>query len=184
MIDKPNDLPRGRKAELTHIANMRRRIESTLSPNATEQFDDVLAWLDEELENLWVLVMDEHERSRRVTRLMPAKMPEVYPVGLDEVAQWAAKYWGIDFDLVRCPLRTKRVAGVRHVVLWFLNTMFGATLAEIGKLLNRDHSTVCYARDKINAERVRNPRLQKELTQMMNAFKAQYSVERADESVA
>lgn len=179
MRDKTNMLPKGRNAECQIIGNMRRRIDNVLSPDATEQFDDTLRWLDEELENLWMLVMDEHEMSRKMSRLMPANMPDVYPVPLEEVAEWAAKYWGVDFATVRCSLRTKRIAQVRHVVLWFLNETFGSTLAEIGKLLNRDHSTVCYARDKINAERRRNPRLQRELDAMSDAFRAAFAVEEA-----
>lgn len=184
MIDKPNNLPRGRKSEQALIGSMRRRIEDCLSPDATEQFEDVLIFLRDELDLLWVMVNDEHLRSVRLSRLMPARMPEVYPAPLEEVAAWAAKYWGVDFDSVRCPLRSKRIARVRHIVLWFLNEMFGATLAEIGKLLNRDHSTVCYARDKVKAERIKNPQLQRELSKMMAEFKRAFAVKEEDVTVA
>lgn len=49
--------------------------------------------------------------------------------------------------------RTVRISTARHVAAWALRRIHGRTLAEIGAILHRDHSTIRYAVERVEQDR-------------------------------
>jgi len=51
-------------------------------------------------------------------------------------------------DVIRGP-RKSSIIIARHLYCWFAMNLSGKTSIEIGNSINRDHSTVLHARDKV-----------------------------------
>lgn len=70
----------------------------------------------------------------------------------------AAHYGLTDADMVSHD-RHRRLARPRQVAMYLARELTGRSYPELGRMFNRDHSTVVHARDCIAHRRTRNPRL-------------------------
>ena len=66
-----------------------------------------------------------------------------------QVVNAAAAQVGVTPDAVMSDIRTTDVVLARHVAMYVLRTRHHLSYSEIGKLLDRDHSTVMYGYRKI-----------------------------------
>ena len=59
------------------------------------------------------------------------------------------RFYSIDEQVVRSNQKNKAVAEARHIIAYLLDTMLNLSSTDIGKELDRDHSTVLYSLNKI-----------------------------------
>ena len=61
------------------------------------------------------------------------------------------KYYSIDETILRGTLKNKGTAEARQVAMYLIRTMTNLSLPDIGKELNKDHSTVLYSINKVES---------------------------------
>jgi hypothetical protein len=59
--------------------------------------------------------------------------------------RFVAKKHRIDPELIQGPLRFKKIVAARHELWWRVKTEMNYSYARIGRLANRDHSTIIHA---------------------------------------
>ena len=59
------------------------------------------------------------------------------------------KFYSIDESVLRGTLRNRGTAEARQVVIYLIRKLTNLSTTEIGKELNKDHSTVCYSLNKV-----------------------------------
>ena len=130
----------------------------------TARLGKVLLYIEREMEGDadYESILREVEKRLEILRtdaigpsqLQPAKQfHEVPRITMEDAAAWAANYYGHTVKKLATSSRAARITLVRHTVMWFLVTRLGCGVAHVGKLLNRDHSSVCHARKRIDRER-------------------------------
>lgn len=50
---------------------------------------------------------------------------------------------GVSFDKIRSPSRKQELFYARTLFAWYCHNVMGMTLSSIGRLINRDHSSIC-----------------------------------------
>jgi len=61
-----------------------------------------------------------------------------------------AEYFGVSVQEILSRRRNRRIANARKVAMYLLWRETDLTIAEIGKMVNRHHSSVIWARNEIN----------------------------------
>lgn len=61
------------------------------------------------------------------------------------------KYYGVDEETLRGPQRGKGIMEPRQVAIYLIRTMLGTGTKELGKLMGRDHGTVCHSLKKVES---------------------------------
>ena len=67
----------------------------------------------------------------------------------EEVIEKVTKHFRVDQKLVRGKGRTKQVMIARQVAMYILCNRLGLSTTQVGIIMGRDHSTVCYALQSI-----------------------------------
>ena len=62
----------------------------------------------------------------------------------DAICSAVCRFYSIEDTVLRSTQKNKAVAEARQVAMYLMNTLGGLTTPEIGRVLNRDHSTVIY----------------------------------------
>lgn len=70
-------------------------------------------------------------------------------VTLEDIADVVTRFYGVSIDDLRSPSRVTHFARPRQVVMYLGREVVGATLAEIGAFLDRDHSSVSHGEQNI-----------------------------------
>ena len=69
---------------------------------------------------------------------------------IHEIQIAVCKYYGVGFNELLSPRRLPRLVKARHVAMHLARDLTTASLPEIGRAFNRDHSTVIYAINHID----------------------------------
>lgn len=77
------------------------------------------------------------------------KEPHTTP---DAVIEKVAAHYHVDSKLIKGKSRTKQVMLARQVAMYILCNRLGLSTTQVGKIMDRDHSTVCYALQSIEAK--------------------------------
>lgn len=64
---------------------------------------------------------------------------------IEAVEKTACDVWGIEYDELKDRWRKTAPRQARQFCMWYLRKNTTITLLQIGKMYNRDHSTVCNA---------------------------------------
>ena len=67
----------------------------------------------------------------------------------DQICSAVCRFYSIEDNVIRSTQKKKAIAEARMVAMYLMNTMGELTTPEIGRVLNRDHSTVIYGCRKI-----------------------------------
>jgi chromosomal replication initiator protein len=67
------------------------------------------------------------------------------PVTFMDIRRAVCSHYGVSWDEVRSDRRDHKYMIPRHVIAWLAYSMTGATLPGLGRLLNRDHTTILHA---------------------------------------
>lgn len=93
--------------------------------------------------------------------------PLVVPGRIKPVIRAVAKYYGVSLaDLVSCR-RNCGVARPRHVAMYLAKELTRHSLPAIGRMLDRDHSTILHGCRKIAAQRLEDPQLDAEIRELI-----------------
>ena len=71
---------------------------------------------------------------------------------LQSILQIISEYYGVSENLIKSKSRKDEVVKARHAYFYIAYKTSGKGLAEIGKLVNRDHTTVIHGIRKIEGE--------------------------------
>jgi chromosomal replication initiation ATPase DnaA len=65
-----------------------------------------------------------------------------------DIIKEEVKRYRISLDYLRGDTRTNHLVNIRHYIIWRVRTETGMSFPELGKLLNRDHTSVLHAYKK------------------------------------
>lgn len=76
------------------------------------------------------------------------------PVGvtIDRILEKVAKKYGVSTEDIRGSKRTKEIAWARHISIYLIRKLTDMSLPQIGKIFNRDHTTVINSLKTIEKE--------------------------------
>ena len=79
--------------------------------------------------------------------IMTGPMPE--NVKIEKILSSVAKKYGISVDDLKGKKRSREIAMARHIAIYIIRTIVEKSYPDIGKIFNRDHSTVLASYDLI-----------------------------------
>ena len=83
----------------------------------------------------------------------------------------SARY-GIAAEEIKGRKRTKEIAAARHIAVYVIRTVTDMSLDNIGKIFNRDHSTMLSSIDVVVEEMTKNSAYEHEIQSIIKEFKA------------
>lgn len=92
-------------------------------------------------------------------------------VTLDKIFAAVAEKYGITKDQLASGKRTKEIADARHVCNYLIRSITDMSHANIGKLLNRDRTTVLASIELIEKKKSQDPVFASDLSDMIKAIK-------------
>jgi len=95
-------------------------------------------------------------------------MPTQKALDADHIQREVARYYKLGVEELRGERRVKHVAHARQVAMYLCRTLTQASLPEIGKKFNKDHSTVLTSVRKIESLRESDEQLKLELGELSN----------------
>lgn len=97
-------------------------------------------------------------------------LPAQKALDAEHIQREVARYYKLGVEELRGERRVKHVAYARQVAMYLCRTLTQASLPEIGKKFNKDHSTVLTSVRKIERLRESNEQLKLELGELSNKF--------------
>lgn len=90
--------------------------------------------------------------------------PKPKRIAVDDIMEVVAVHYGVRFNDLLSPRRTKNLAFPRHVAMYLVKELTELTLTEIGGCFGgRDHSTVLHAVNKIKNLRIKSIDIKQEI---------------------
>jgi chromosomal replication initiator protein len=90
--------------------------------------------------------------------------PKPKRIAVDDIMEVVAEHYGVRFNDLLSPRRTKNFAFPRHVAMYLVKALTELTLTEIGGCFGgRDHSTVLHAVNKIKNLRIKSVDIKQEI---------------------
>jgi chromosomal replication initiator protein len=93
-------------------------------------------------------------------------IPSTKPLDAEHIQREVARYYKLPVDELRGERRVKHVAHARQVAMYLCRTLTSASLPEIGKKFNKDHTTVLSSVRKIEQLKASDEQLQLELGEL------------------
>jgi chromosomal replication initiator protein len=93
-------------------------------------------------------------------------LPATRPLDVQEIQKVVAKYYKVSESDLKGPRRQKQLVRARQVAMYLARTLTQASFPAIGEQLNRDHSTVMSACEKIESEMASNSALKREVDEL------------------
>ena len=82
----------------------------------------------------------------------------------EDILDACAAYFGVRRDDITGTRRSKQIVAARQMAVYLIYDILGLPLAEIGTYIGgRDHTTIGYARDKIDQLRREDPIVERQL---------------------
>lgn len=125
-----------------------------------------------ELEGALIKVLAVHALTRQplTEELCAQVLKDIIPaqksLDAEHIQREVARYYKLAVDELRGERRIKHVARARQVAMYLCRTMTAASLPEIGKKFNKDHSTVLSSVRKIEQLKHSDEQLQLELGEL------------------
>lgn len=85
----------------------------------------------------------------------------------EKIVSCIAEYFGISKEDIRSEKRHKEIAYPRHICVFLLRNHTNLSLIDIGKVINRDHTTVMSSFEKIKKEMENNKELERSVTEII-----------------
>lgn len=101
--------------------------------------------------------------------LLPKGCEDIYISNkhYDIVEKVVAQHYGVSADYVLNTSRKRRASEIRHVTMYLMTLMNDISLVRIGMHSNTDHSTVIYARNKIEGMIEMYPDFRKKISSIL-----------------
>ncbi len=125
-----------------------------------------------ELEGALIKVIAVHALTKQpltdalAAQVLKDVLPATKHLDAEQIQREVARYYKLAVDELRGERRVKHVSHARQVAMYLVRTMTQASLPEIGKKFNKDHSTVLTSVRKIEALKHSDAQLQLELGEL------------------
>ena len=96
---------------------------------------------------------------------------EPVTVTVDKIFAAVYKKYNIKKEEIVSSKRTKEIANARHITVYIIRQITDMSLPNIGKLIERDHSTVLSSLDTVEKRMVQNPVFRTEMEEMVKEIK-------------
>ena len=96
---------------------------------------------------------------------------EPVTVTVDKIFASVYKKYNIKRDEIVSSKRTKEIANARHITVYIIRQVTDMSLPNIGKIIERDHSTVISSLDTIEKRMAQNPVFRTEMEEMVKEIK-------------
>ncbi len=96
---------------------------------------------------------------------------EPVTVTVDKIFAAVYKKYNIKRDEIVSSKRTKEIANARHITVYIIRQVTDMSLPNIGKIIERDHSTVISSLDTIEKRMAQNPVFRTEMEEMVKEIK-------------
>ena len=96
---------------------------------------------------------------------------EPVTVTVDKIFAAVYKKYDIKKEDIVSSKRTKEIANARHITVYVIRQITDMSLPNIGKIIERDHSTVLSSLDAIEKRMVQNPVFRTEIEEMIKEIK-------------
>ncbi len=96
---------------------------------------------------------------------------EPVTVTVDKIFTSVYKKYNIKRDEIVSSKRTKEIANARHITVYVIRQVTDMSLPNIGKIIERDHSTVISSLDTIEKRMAQNPVFRTEMEEMVKEIK-------------
>ena len=96
---------------------------------------------------------------------------EPVTVTVDKIFAAVYKKYNIKKEEIVSSKRTKEIANARHITVYVIRQITDMSLPNIGKIIERDHTTVLSSLDTIETRMVQNPVFRTELEEMIKEIK-------------
>ena len=96
---------------------------------------------------------------------------EPVTVTVDKIFAAVYKKYNIKKEEIVSSKRTKEIANARHITVYVIRQITDMSLPNIGKIIERDHTTVLSSLDTIEKRMVQNPVFRTELEEMIKEIK-------------
>lgn len=70
----------------------------------------------------------------------------------DAIISEVARFFGYDEAVIRGTGRSRQIVNARNIAMYLIRNITGLSTIEIGKIFNRDHSTIVHSLDQVNAK--------------------------------
>ncbi len=97
---------------------------------------------------------------------------EPVSVTIDRILDKAAKKYGVTVEDIKGAKRNKEIAHARHVSIYMIRKLTDRSLPQIGKILQRDHTTILNSLKTIEKEIGSNSAIDIEIGELMKEFKS------------
>ena len=89
-----------------------------------------------------------------------------------KILSYIAQKYNVPEEDIKSSKRTKDITAARHLTMYLIRTMLDMTFVSVGKIFNRDHSTVMATIEKVDAMRKTNPEFDNTVNELMREIKA------------
>lgn len=89
-----------------------------------------------------------------------------------KILSYIAQKYNVPEEDIKSSKRTKDITSARHLTIYLIRTMLDMTFVSVGKIFNRDHSTVMATVEKVEAMRKTNPEFDNTVNELMREIKA------------
>jgi chromosomal replication initiator protein len=89
---------------------------------------------------------------------------------IERILKFVCNYYDISEKAMSREFRDKEIVKARQMYCFLSYQFAGGTMSSIGKLINRDHTTVVYAVNKIKVQKEIYSDLKKELDEIINSL--------------
>lgn len=102
----------------------------------------------------------------RILKMLLGSQPQQIstPSDIDKIIDATAAVTGVSRLQMMSKRRTPKYATARHIVMYLATQMTEMSLPQIARVMNRDHTTVYYAVNKIEKRGRGNTKLNRDLT--------------------
>jgi chromosomal replication initiator protein len=92
-------------------------------------------------------------------------------VTVDKIFASVYKKYNIRREEIVSSKRTKEIANARHITVYVIRQVTDMSLPNIGKIIERDHSTVISSIDTVEKRMAQNPVFRAEIEEMIKEVK-------------
>ncbi len=103
-----------------------------------------------------------------VVVIPPAIINPIVRGRIPQAARFVAAQYDVSIDAMMSPSRKAKLVLVRHIAIWMCCKCEGQSLAKVGRYFRRDHTSVLYARNKIQNKISKDSKFSTEMQMLVN----------------
>ena len=79
--------------------------------------------------------------------------------------------YGIEVDALLSKKKTKEISYARHIAVYLIRKLIDLSLPDIGKIFNRDHTTIMNSIERIKCELEDSPQTKKDIDSLIEIIR-------------